>query len=227
MDLKSFLLGSEDWIFLGETVLRTLIMYLVILVSLRLLGKRGVKQLSVFEMVVIIGLGSAAGDPMFYKDVGILPCVVVFIFIVLAYRFTTYLIGKYSKIEKVIEGEPICLIKAGKFAIHSFKKEPLAHDEFFAELRQQSISHLGQVKMAIIETSGNISVFFYPEEEVKYGLPILPDEFKDVCYEIKKEGHYSCTFCGYTEQLKPVPAHICPECKKAEWVQSMNELRVT
>ncbi len=51
-DWKELLLGGEDWSFLPETVLRTLIMFIVILTSLRLLGKRGVKQLSVFELVV-------------------------------------------------------------------------------------------------------------------------------------------------------------------------------
>lgn len=73
---------GEDWSFLPETVLRSLIMFIVILISLRLLGKRGVKQLSIFELVVIIGLGSAAGDPMFYKDVGILPAIIVFSMVV-------------------------------------------------------------------------------------------------------------------------------------------------
>jgi uncharacterized membrane protein YcaP (DUF421 family) len=225
--LKEFLLGQENWPFLWEIALRTAIMYVIILVALRLLGKRGVKQLSVFEMVVIISLGSAAGDPMFYKEVGLLTCMMVFVIIVLAYRLTTYLIGKNNKFEKLVEGEAICLIKGGRFAIHSFKKEPLAHDEFFSELRQQSISHLGQVKLAIIETSGNISIFFYPDDEVKWGLPVLPDEFKDHCYSIKEKRYYSCTFCAYTEELQPAPSHICPECQKTEWVKSMKETRIS
>jgi uncharacterized membrane protein YcaP (DUF421 family) len=63
--------------FLPEVALRTFFMFFVILTSLRILGKRSVAQLSVFELGVIIGLGSAAGDPMFYKDVGLLPGVVV------------------------------------------------------------------------------------------------------------------------------------------------------
>ncbi|WP_312083434.1 hypothetical protein [Epilithonimonas hominis] len=63
LDFKQILLGSEDWNFLLETVLRTSIMFVIIILGLRLLGKRGVKQLSIFELVVIIGLGSAAGDP--------------------------------------------------------------------------------------------------------------------------------------------------------------------
>ncbi len=93
-DLKQLLLGSETWPFLLETGLRSLIMFVIILTGLRLLGKRGVKQLSVFELVVIIGLGSAAGDPMFYSEVGILPAIVVFVMIISLYSLVTYLIGK-------------------------------------------------------------------------------------------------------------------------------------
>ena len=78
-DLKQLLLGDENWDFLIETVVRTMIMLSVILISLRILGKRGVKQLSILELAVIIGLGSAAGDPMFYNDAGILPAIIVFI----------------------------------------------------------------------------------------------------------------------------------------------------
>lgn len=227
MDFKNFLFGSEGLGFLGETALRTFVMFIIILLGLRLLGKRGVKQLSVFELVVIISLGSAAGDPMFYKEVGLVSAVMVFTIIVLAYRITTYLVGKSPRFEKMVEGSCSCLIDGGKFAIKSFKKEPLAHDEFFSELRMQSVSHLGQIKMAIIETSGNISLFYYPDEEVKYGLPILPDQFQDKTYAIPKEDYYSCAFCGYTEKLKPALSHTCPECKKDEWVESIKEKRVS
>ncbi len=52
---KELLLGGESWSFLPETALRTIIMFIIILAGLRILGKRGVKQLSVFELVVIIG----------------------------------------------------------------------------------------------------------------------------------------------------------------------------
>lgn len=134
------MLGGEDWSFLPETVLRTLIMFVVILTTLRLLGKRGVKQLSVFELVVIIGLGSAAGDPMFYKDVGILPALIVFTMVVSLYTLVTYMVGKNKKFEKLVEGKPVCLIKDGVFSIENFKKEILGEDEFFAELRLQSVS---------------------------------------------------------------------------------------
>lgn len=226
-DWKQFLLGEESWGFLAETALRSLVMFAIIVIGLRILGKRGVKQLSVFELVVIIGLGSAAGDPMFYKDVGLLPALVVFIVVISLYRLVMYVIGRNKKIEKLVEGEPVCLILDGKFTIANFKKETLAQDEFFAELRQQGVMHLGQVHLGIIETSGNISLFFYPDAEVKYGLPILPELFKHQLSSIDAEDQYACTFCGHTQPLKPAAEPVCPICKKQKWVRAIASKRVT
>jgi uncharacterized membrane protein YcaP (DUF421 family) len=226
-DWKELLLGGEDWNFLIEGAFRTFIMFTVIVISLRLLGKRGVKQLSVFELVVIIGLGSAAGDPMFYKDVGLLPAIIVFIMVISLYRFIMYLIGKSKKFEHIVEGSPVCLISEGKFSIDNFKKETLAQDEFFAELRMQGVMHLGQVQLGIIEITGNISLFFYPDEEVKYGLPILPALYDQRIQKIENETHFACSFCGYTEKLVPVNKHICPVCKRQEWVKAINKIRIT
>lgn len=223
---KELMLGGENWNFLPETILRTLIMFIVINVSLRLLGKRGVKQISIFELVVIISLGSAAGDPMFYKDVGILPAIIVFAMIVGLYSLITYFIGKNKRFENLLEGKPVCLIKKGVFSIGNFSKEALGEDEFFAELRMQGVSQLGQIEEAIVETSGNISIFYYPDEEVKYGLPVMIDSLDAWQQEIKDNDHYACIFCGYTEKLKPATNITCPECKKNKWVKATNRKRI-
>jgi uncharacterized membrane protein YcaP (DUF421 family) len=201
-------------------------MFLVILTSLSLLGKRGVKQLSVFELVVIIGLGSAAGDPMFYKDVGLLPALIVFIMVVLLYTLVTYMVSKSKKVEKLIEGRAVCLIREGVFAVENFNKEILAQDEFFAELRIRGVSQLGQVQEAIEEVSGHISVFFYPEEEVRAGLPIMPDSLTHQLEKITSSGDYSCVFCGYTEMLTPTDKYVCPSCKRSLWVKASRKTRV-
>jgi uncharacterized membrane protein YcaP (DUF421 family) len=224
---KELLLGGENWSFLPETALRTLIMFVVILVSLRILGKRGVKQLSVFELVVIIGLGSAAGDPMFYKDVGILPALVVFALIVSIYRVITYFIGKNKNFESLVEGKPVCLIKDGMFAIGNFKKEPLGEDEFFAELRMQGVSQLGQVEEAIVESSGSISIFYFADEAVRYGLPVMPGSLRHQVENITVADHYACVFCGNTQQLHPAPKVNCTSCQKTQWVKASNKKRVT
>jgi uncharacterized membrane protein YcaP (DUF421 family) len=223
---KELLLGSENWGFLLEVVFRSFIMFCIIVISLRLLGKRGVKQLSVFELVVIIGLGSAAGDPMFYKDVGLLPGLLVFVMVISLYRLIMFLITKSKVFERMVEGKPICLISEGRFSIDNFKKETLSSDEFFAELRMQGVSHLGQVELGIIETNGNISLLFYEDKEVKYGLPILPALFDNKTQKILGNHYYSCAFCGYTERTKQTSQYSCPSCQRKDWVESINKKRV-
>ncbi len=225
-DWKELLLGSEEWSFLLQVLFRTVLMFIVILVGLSILGKRGVKQLSVFELVVIIGLGSAAGDPMFYKDVGLLPALIVFVLVIGLYILVTHIVGRNKVAERMIEGKPICLVEEGYFAVDKFKKENLAQDEFFAELRLKGVSQLGQIDKAIIETNGGVSVFFYSDEECRYGLPILPGSLEHKVIRTTGHRHYSCVFCGYTEKLAPADRHVCPNCGKDEWVPSSNAKRI-
>lgn len=212
--------------FVLEVIFRSTIMFIILLLTLKLTGKRGVKQLSIFETVIIIALGSAAGDPMFYEDVGLIPAAFVFAVIIFLYRLVTWITGKSKKFEEFIEGKTECIISEGKFSISTFKKESLAQDEFFTELRVKSIEHLGQVKNAYIETTGEISVFYYKDDEVQYGLPILPSSFNEKSKNIASDGNYACSFCGNIENQKKGIAK-CPVCKKDEWVLAIKTLRIT
>lgn len=212
--------------FLFEVIFRSVIMFTVLLLTLKLTGKRGVKQLSVFETVIIIALGSAAGDPMFYEDVGIVPAIMVFTVIIIMYRLVTWLTGKSKKFEEFIEGKTECLINNGKFSISTFEKESLAQDEFFSELRLKSVEHLGQVKFAYLETSGEVSVFYYEDENVLPGLPIIPQLFLNKSKIILSDGLYSCTFCGNTE-VQGIGTATCKSCKRDEWVEAIKTLRIT
>jgi len=211
--------------FLFEVVFRTVIMFLVVLVTLRFTGKRGVKQLSVFEVVIVISLGSAAGDPMFYEDVGLIPAIAVFLVIITMYRCVTWLLGKSKRFENFIEGTVQCIIEDGQFSISTFEREDLAQDEFFAEMRLRSIEHLGQVRNAYMETNGAISLYFYDDKDVKYGLPIRPQLFSLKSTVIPKSGIYACTFCANTQKLEPVSG-VCTVCKRAEWVLAINSTRI-
>lgn len=219
--------GAERGDFIVEVLFRTSFMFLVILIGLVILGKRGVRQLSVFELVVIIGLGSAAGDPMLYREVGLLPALAVFILVIGFYILITNLVGRNRKFETLIEGKPICLVEDGQFAIENFKKENLGQYEFFTELRLKGVSHLGQVENAIIETNGDISIYFYENDKIKAGLPIMPGALEKQTKVIINEGKYSCTFCGNTQLLKPADKHTCNICNKDEWVEASNKKRVS
>lgn len=212
--------------FLLEVMVRALIMYIIILVALRASGKRGVKQLSVYELVLIIGLGSAAGDPMFYEDVGLVPAITVFMVIIILYRSTTWLSGKNKKLANFLEGKPVCLIENGKFSIENFKKEDLAQDEFFSELRQQNVEHLGQVRVGIIEPTGELSLFFYEDQEVKPGLPLIPAVFLKKSKVIRTPGVYACTFCGTVRTIEVSPA-VCTVCHNDEWILAQKNRRIS
>jgi uncharacterized membrane protein YcaP (DUF421 family) len=93
-------------------------------------------------------------------------------------------------------------------------------------LRLRSVSHLGQIEQAIIETNGEISVFYVPDEEVRYGLPIIPGRCEEKLEAISKEDYYACTYCGNAKKLVPAPSHSCDSCGRTEWLKATNEKRI-
>lgn len=228
MDLSwsNIFLGNLNLSYIVEISIRTFIMFLMVLFILRLSGKKGVRQLSLFEVAIIIALGSAAGDPMFSKDAPIIPSLIVFAVIIIVYRIITYFASKSEKFEDVIEGEPLYVIEDGQFVLGIKNEHTFAKDEFFAEMRQESIEHVGQVKTAILETTGNISFFYFTDDKVKYGLPVLPKPYSEKIKEIIDEDVYSCTYCGYSSFLSLKTYH-CERCQHQEWVKSIKSLRLT
>jgi uncharacterized membrane protein YcaP (DUF421 family) len=94
-------------------------------------------------------------------------------------------------------------------------------------MRQKSVSHLGQIDIAILEISGELSLYYYKEEDVKFGLPILPFLYDKQFCEIPENGYYSCSFCGFTEIISVKQNHLCPNCANQKWVHSINTTRLT
>lgn len=227
MDWKHLLVGEENFSFLLEVVLRTLIMFILLVITLRLTGKRGVKQLSIFEMVMIIGLGSAAGDPMFYKEVGILPAIIVLSLILLCYRMIVFVIIRSDKFASIFEGTACYIVINGEGTSTSVKKQEFASDEFFAELRAKNLDHLGQIKYAVLETNGDVNVLFFKDEDVRPGLPIWPEFYKLQYEKIPFKDIYACSHCGKVEELKENEEKLCSKCNNNLWVQAMSCTRTT
>lgn len=221
-DLQRMLLDDLPLGFLGEVALRVLIIFLVVVFSLRLMGKRGVKQLSIFEIVIILTLGSAAGDISFYEDVPLLPVLVVFVIVISLYKIVTALIEKNEKLEKFLEGEPLIILRDGMFVSESFEKENISFDEFFMELRLKGVEHLGQVRLAIVEVNGDVSTYFFTEKDTRYGLSILPGSRRFSVKKIPTDGYYSCCRCGNTQEFSAGQSKVCAECKHSAWVPSIN-----
>lgn len=109
--------------FILEVLFRSTVMFIILLLTLKLAGKRGVKQLSVFETVIIIALGSAAGDPMFYEDVGIIPAGAVFLVIITLYRSVTWLTGKAKNLRNSLKEKQNALLLRENFLLLLLKKK--------------------------------------------------------------------------------------------------------
>lgn len=226
LDFRKIFIGDLSLGFAAEIVIRTLLMFSMVLLVLRLTGKKGVRQLSIFEVAIIIAMGSAAGDPMFTKDISIFVSLIVFGAIIILYRLITFWASRSEQFEKIIEGEPLYVIEEGRFTLTDDYSHTFAKDEFFSEMRQESIEHLGQIRTAILETNGKISFYYYPDGEVQYGLPVQPKAYNKKTVQIQSPGIYACTYCGGTKNLQKGTVH-CPNCKRNEWVTAIDSVRIT
>ncbi|GAB3906138.1 DUF421 domain-containing protein [Larkinella knui] len=220
-DWQRLFIHDFPFSYLGEVALRTVIMFLILLVSLKISGKREVKQLSVFELVLVIGLGSAAGDPMFYHDVPLLAAAVVFVVMMSCYKFFTRLSDKNTKVREFLEGKPVYVIENGCILVQNFDEEDLGLDELFAELRLAGIENLGQVQTAILEHNGEVSIFKFKADDVKPGLPILPHQLKNPVDTLSEAGLYACCQCGQVVDFDKKIVSACQRCDHHQWVKAV------
>ncbi|PJI36503.1 DUF421 domain-containing protein [Acinetobacter pseudolwoffii] len=225
MDWASIFIQDTTWAFASEILLRCMLMYIMIILFLRLTGKRGVRQLSIFEVAIILSLGSIAGDPMFTEDVPLIQAVLVMSVIILMYRLTTWLMMKFQWFEDLLEGKPIYIVEDGQLVVKSIKNGKMSHDEFFSEMRLQGAEHLGQIRTGLLETDGKFSILFFENEQVRPGLPLFPKTCV-IAKEIQPKKLYACIYCGQVQPLSNIQ-QCCPRCDSAEWAEAMDRPRVT
>jgi uncharacterized membrane protein YcaP (DUF421 family) len=221
LDWHRVLLGEVNVGFLGEVAARTLMAYIVVFLFLKIAGRRGVRQLSLFELVVILTLGSAAGDVTFYEDVPILPVLMVFIAMISFYRLTTFLIERSSRFGEWLEGKPFLIIRDGVFELAALQSGNITHAEFLMELRLRGVEHLGQVRLGILEVNGDVSLYFHDREDVRPGLSILPPDHRLSLTKIERDDLYACEYCGHLETLGAQQEVPCPRCSKRVWSKAL------
>ena len=225
----SRLLWSEDAppLFLLEIGLRCVLTYLMVLGALRVTGRRGVRQLSIFELSIILALGSAAGDTMLYHDTPLLHALTVFVVISGLYWAFNHATEKMPRFSDWLEGKPVLLIEDGRIVLDNIRQQNLTQKELFGELRQYQVEHLGQVRRAYIESTGDISVYFYPDEDVRAGLPIWPERLQLVQRRVADAGPYACGTCGQPTTLPKGGVAACAVCQQDQWIPSCAALRVS
>ncbi|WP_160328249.1 DUF421 domain-containing protein [Solirubrum puertoriconensis] len=211
--------------YLLEVAFRCLVTYLLTLGLLRITGRRGVRQLSIFELSIILALGSAAGDAMFYDDVPLLHVAVVFTMVAGMYLLFNRLTEKLPRFSNWLEGAPVLLIEEGRVQLENFKRQNLTQKELFGELRQLQVEHLGQVRRAYIEATGNVSAYFYTPEDVQPGLPIWPERLGQERKRVEKAGLHACCQCGYVQHLERGAVATCPECQTDAWIPACTAQR--
>lgn len=172
MEFERIFIGDAPLAFALEIAFRTAFMYLYTLALVRLLGKRGMGQLSPFEMVIIVALGSAVGDPMFYADVPLFHGVIVVTVVVALERVLVRLTERNRMLERLIESSPVLLVTDGEIDMGALDREDLSLAELYMSLREHGIEHLGEVRRAYLEPNGKVSV--YRNGLARLGKSVLP-----------------------------------------------------
>lgn len=181
-DLARMLFGGAETahaLFFLEIIFRTTVMYLYTIVLARMVGQDAIGQIGPFEFVLVIAVGSAAGDPMFYPDVGLLQGIMVITVVILLHRLTGAVIQRSRKIEHIVEGEPLLLVSAGKIQHQHLGSGSLTDRELMAQLRLAGVRDVGEVEHAYFETNGRLSVFQYGSSKTKATQTTLPHEMDD------------------------------------------------
>lgn len=222
-EMEKIIWEGAEWDFLLEIVGRSMIMFIMIIVILRLSGKKGVRQLTLFEVAIILSLGSAAGDPMFQEDLPVIYAIVVLFSVIIIYKFITWLSSKSVWVNKILEGEAMVVVRDGMFDLKHEHDGDFSKMEFFSELRNQSVEHLGQVRLALLEIDGTMSILFYAEHEVKYGLPLFPDDYKKT-ESFNFEEYYACMYCGFISKVDNSDSK-CTRCKHGGWSKAIKTKR--
>ncbi|MDR4982936.1 DUF421 domain-containing protein [Bacillus cereus] len=138
---------------------RTMLLYVIILIIFRLMGKREIGELSVLDLVVFIMLGEMAVVAIENTDKSLLHQLVPMTFLMCIQIVLSVISLKFQRFRHLIEGEPAILIKAGKIDEKKMRKQRYNIDDLMMQLREQGVGDVRDVEYAILEPSGKLSIF--------------------------------------------------------------------
>ena len=154
-------LGEAPLPYYLEVALKCVIVFLILLLVMRLLGKRGQQNLSPMQQMLMIALGSAAGDALLYPGVAIGYAALILIGITALTIGLETLAERARPVRDYLESRPRVLVRDGVVDIEALLKERTTRRELYAELRIKGACSLSQVRCAILEVTGDISVFLH------------------------------------------------------------------
>ena len=141
-----------------ELIIRSIIVYVFLLVLLRITGKRQIGQLAPFDLVLLLVLSNAVQNSMNGGDNSVIGGVISATTLICLNFFVGYLTYRSKKLEGLLEGQPEVLIHNGRLFEKAMARAQLTHHELNAALRQAGCSCASEVHFAVLENNGSISV---------------------------------------------------------------------
>jgi uncharacterized membrane protein YcaP (DUF421 family) len=225
-DIMRILFGQAPPIFLVEVFIRTLLIYVFLILVMRWLGKRMNGQLTIMELAVMLSMGAIVAVPMQMPDRGIMQGVVLLLCALAFLRGVTLLGFQNGKMEDTVQGKTTLLVKNGIMQLDNLKNDRITRQQVFAQLRGENIFNLGIVDRVYLEACGLFSIF--KADEPRAGLPILPPDDEALYKETRKaelptpqrNALVACTNCGYTKAKEETSN--CKSCGENKWVSAVN-----
>jgi uncharacterized membrane protein YcaP (DUF421 family) len=146
-----------------DIVLRTGIIYLVVLIGVRLSGKREVGQMTPFDLVLLLLISNSVQNAMTGPDTSVLGGIAAAATLLVVNYLVAALSGSNRVLRKVIEGEPTLLVHDGEIITAHMNKERVSMDELERALREHGINNYHDVALAVLEVDGSISCLKYDE----------------------------------------------------------------
>lgn len=140
-----------------EIVLRASVMFLVIYGLLRLMGKRELGQLAPFELVTLIVMGDLIQQGVTHQDFSLTGATLAILTFAAWSLMFNRLAHVWPRARRVLEGEPVVLVRDGKLIGRNLDSERIDQDELGAEMRLAGIASLDRIAWAILEPEGKIS----------------------------------------------------------------------
>lgn len=153
--------------------LRTIAIYLIVLIVIRLMGKREVGELSAFDLVVAIMIAEIAVIPMEQLERPLLMALIPLFTLVGAEIFLAFLCLKSRLLRKIIDGSPSVIIFKGKIMEQEMRRTRYNLNDLLSQLREKNVVNIDDVEYAILETTGELSVILKSDRR-----PLTPRDIK-------------------------------------------------
>jgi uncharacterized membrane protein YcaP (DUF421 family) len=139
-------------------IVRTAVIYIVILAGLRLSGKREVGQMTVFDLVVLLLIANAVQNAMVGPDTSLVGGIIAAVVLLLINAAIARLSMNWPRLRHMVEGTPTLLVLHGEVVTEHMRKEGIDQETLEAALREHGVDKIAEVEMAVLEIDGSISV---------------------------------------------------------------------